>query len=164
MKKPILLATLLALAVIASVAVYILDPGPQTASTGTTAQAMSASPASASDSPPLSAGVADLLSGNPQVTPVPGLVTMVDIGAHSCIPCKMMAPVLKEVAAEHEGRAAIVFIDVWQHPDEVKKYSIRVIPTQIFYDAGGKERFRHEGFMSKADIVVKLVELGMPGE
>jgi thioredoxin 1 len=164
MKKPILLATLLALAVVASVAVYVLDSGPQADSTGATSQAMAVSPAQASDSPPLSAGVADLLSGNPQVTPVPGLVTMVDIGAHSCIPCKMMAPVLKEVAAESEGRAAIVFIDVWQYPDEVKKYGIRVIPTQIFYDAQGKERYRHEGFMSKADIVVKLVELGMPKE
>lgn len=164
MTKPFLLAGLLVLAVVASMAVYLLDPAPEAASSGTTSQAMAASGASAPDSPPLSAGVADLLSGNPQVTPVPGLVTMVDIGAHSCIPCKMMAPVLKEVAAEHEGRAAIVFIDVWQHPDEVKKYGIRVIPTQIFYDAEGKERFRHEGFMSKEDIVVKLVELGMPGE
>ncbi|ADU61527.1 MAG: thioredoxin family protein [Pseudodesulfovibrio sp.] len=164
MKKPLLLAGLLVLAVVASVAVYLLDPDPQAASTGTTPQAMAADPAPASGSPTLSAGVADLLSGRPQVTPVPGMVTMVDIGAHSCIPCKMMAPILKEVAAEQEGRAAIVFIDVWQYNDEVKKYGIRVIPTQIFYDAEGRERFRHEGFMSKADIVVKLVELGMPGE
>lgn len=164
MKKTILLATLLALAVVASVGVYALDPGPQTATTSETPKAMEVSSASASDGPPLSAGVADLLSGRPQVTPVPGLVTMVDIGAHSCIPCKMMAPVLKEVAAEHEGRAAVVFIDVWQYHDEVKKYGIRVIPTQIFYDAEGNEQYRHEGFMSKADIVVKLVELGMPRE
>ncbi|WP_345782796.1 thioredoxin family protein [Pseudodesulfovibrio pelocollis] len=164
MKKPFLLAGLLILAVLATVAVHVLDPAPESAAPGATPQGMTVSPATASDGPALSPGVAELLSGKPQVTPVPGLVTMVDIGAHSCIPCKMMAPILKEVAAELEGRAAIVFIDVWQFNDEVKKYGIRVIPTQIFYDAQGNERYRHEGFMSKADIVVKLVELGMPGE
>jgi thioredoxin 1 len=164
MKKPFLLAGLLILAVAASVVAYVVAPSPKDAASGEPARTMTVTPAAAADGPPLSAGVAELLSGRPQVTPVPGLVTMVDIGAHSCIPCKMMAPVLREVAEETEGRAAIVFIDVWQHNDEADKYGIRVIPTQIFYDAEGRERFRHEGFMSKADIMTRLVKFGMPTE
>ncbi|MUM77456.1 thioredoxin fold domain-containing protein [Pseudodesulfovibrio sp. F-1] len=164
MKKPFLLAGLLVLTVVASVVAYVLVPSPKDITSGEPARTMTTAQAEAAEDPALSAEVAELLSGRPQTTPVPGLATMVDIGAHSCIPCKMMAPILKDVAAEVEGRAAIVFIDVWHYNDEAKKYGIRVIPTQIFYDAQGKERYRHEGFMSKADIMVKLVELGMPGE
>ena len=53
------------------------------------------------------------------------------------------------------------FIDVWKSPDAGRQYGIRVIPTQIFFDASGKERFRHEGFMSKEDILSKWKELGV---
>lgn len=96
----------------------------------------------------------------PQV-PAEGMVTMVDLGARKCIPCKMMAPILKELKREYEGRALIVFIDVWVHREEGRKYGIRVIPTQIFFDKSGKEVFRHEGFMDKKSIVHVLEELGV---
>jgi thioredoxin 1 len=93
--------------------------------------------------------------------PVPGMVTMVDIGAKSCIPCKMMAPIMEELEKEYKDRAAIVFIDVWENPQEGPKYGIQLIPTQIFYDAKGKEVLRHEGFMEKAAIVAELEKLGV---
>ncbi len=64
--------------------------------------------------------------------PVPGMVTMVDLGAHSCIPCKMMAPILEELEKEYKGKAAIIFIDVWQNEDEGKRFAVSIIPTQIF--------------------------------
>jgi len=44
---------------------------------------------------------------------------------------------------------------------EAKKYRIDIIPTQIFYDASGKELFRHEGFFSKDDILAKWKEMGV---
>lgn len=103
----------------------------------------------------------NLISGDPQNVPIPGMVTMVDIGAHSCIPCKMMTPIIEELSKEYEGRAAIAFIDVWVNQDEAQKYEIRSIPTQIFYDAKGKERYRHVGFLSKEDIVRQLTKLGV---
>jgi len=59
------------------------------------------------------------------------------------------------------GQAAIVFIDVWENPQEGPKYGIQLIPTQIFYDARGKEVLRHEGFMEKAAIVAELEKLGV---
>ncbi len=93
--------------------------------------------------------------------PVNGMVTMIDLGAHKCIPCKMMAPIMEELEQEYKGKAAIVFIDVWKNPAEGKKYRIRSIPTQIFYDRDGKENYRHEGFFDKSSIVAKLEELGV---
>jgi thioredoxin 1 len=93
--------------------------------------------------------------------PVPGMVTMVDLGAKSCIPCKMMAPILQELQQEYEGRAAIIFIDVWENPAAGGHFAIRVIPTQIFYDAQGQEVFRHEGFMDKRSIVAVLKKQGV---
>lgn len=96
----------------------------------------------------------------PQV-PVAGMVTMVDIGAKKCIPCKMMAPIMEELEKEYKGKAAIIFIDVWENPDAGKPFGIQLIPTQIFYSADGKEVLRHEGFMEKAAIVTELAKLGV---
>lgn len=99
--------------------------------------------------------------GAPPEVPVKGMVTMVDIGADKCIPCKMMAPILKELEEEYKGKAAIIFIDVWKNRDEGPKYGIRAIPTQIFYDKEGKEFFRHEGFLDKESIVHVLEKVGV---
>lgn len=105
---------------------------------------------------PLSADAAD----SPEI-PVKGMVTMIDLGADRCIPCKMMAPILQKVKKDYEGRAYIHFYDVWKDRTPAERYRIRVIPTQIFFDQDGKEVFRHEGFMSEADIVAKLKSLGV---
>ena len=97
----------------------------------------------------------------PSKVPVPGKVTMVDIGAKKCIPCKMMAPIIEELEKEYKDRAAIIFIDVWENPAAGKQFGIQLIPTQIFYTADGKEVLRHEGFMEKAAIVAQLEKLGV---
>lgn len=101
-------------------------------------------------------------SGVPDV-PVKGKVTMVDVGAKECIPCKMMAPIMEELEKEYHdtGRAAILFIDVWKHRDQAQRFGLRVIPTQIFYDKDGREVMRHEGFMDKKTIVAVLQKLGV---
>jgi thioredoxin 1 len=93
-----------------------------------------------------------------QSKPLPRLV---DLGADKCIPCKMMAPVLEDLKKTYAGRMDVLFIDVWENPDAGEQYGINVIPTQIFYDADGKERFRHEGFFGKDDILAKWKELGV---
>lgn len=107
------------------------------------------------------ARAASSLSGEPVPVPVSGMATVLDLGAKSCIPCKMMAPVLENLAQEYEGKAAIVFIDVWQHPEQTERFGIRAIPTQIFYDASGKEIMRHEGFFSQESIKKVLTHLGV---
>jgi thioredoxin 1 len=99
--------------------------------------------------------------GKPADVPVKGMVTMVDLGAKSCVPCKMMAPIMEKLEKDYEGKAAIVFIDVWKEPGEAKRFGIRTIPTQIFYDKEGKEVYRHVGFMSENAIVTQLKNLGV---
>jgi thioredoxin len=96
--------------------------------------------------------------------PVKGMVTMVDIGAKKCIPCKMMAPIMESLEKEYKGRAAIIFIDVRENREQGQRFGIRSIPTQIFYDKDGKEVYRHEGFLNKDSIIAKLEELGVKSE
>ena len=93
--------------------------------------------------------------------PVKGMVNMIDLGAKKCIPCKMMAPILEKMEKKYEGKAAIVFIDVWEHREQARRFGVRAIPTQIFYDSNGSEVTRHVGFMSEADIVKTLGQLGV---
>lgn len=93
--------------------------------------------------------------------PAKGMVTMVDLGATTCIPCKLMAPIMKKLEKAYEGKAAIIFIDVRKRPRESRKFGIRVIPTQIFFNKEGKEVHRHEGFMSEAAIVRQLKKMGV---
>jgi thioredoxin 1 len=96
----------------------------------------------------------------PQRTDNP-LPRLVDLGAGKCIPCKMMAPILEELKEEYKGQFDVVFIDVWEKKAAGDQYGIRMIPTQIFFDAEGRELFRHEGFFSKGDILGKWKELGI---
>jgi thioredoxin 1 len=96
-----------------------------------------------------------------RTAPTTGLPRLIDLGAGKCIPCKMMAPILDELKEEYAGSLEVVFVDVWQNPDAGAKYGIQLIPTQIFYDASGKELFRHEGFFSKEDILAKWKGLGV---
>ncbi len=67
-----------------------------------------------------------------------GLPIIIDFGADSCIPCKEMAPVLKELNEELRGKAIIKFVDVWKYQAFVEDYPITVIPTQVFFAADGK--------------------------
>ncbi len=92
---------------------------------------------------------------------VAGLPKLVDLGADKCIPCKMMAPVLEELKKDYAGKLNVQFIDVWKNPDAGKAYGIEMIPTQIFFDAAGKELFRHVGFFGKDDIFAQWKELGV---
>ena len=80
------------------------------------------------------------------------LPRLIDLGAGKCIPCKKMAPILEEIRKEYRGVLDVEFIDVWKDNAAGTTYGIRLIPTQIFYDARGRELTRHEGFMGKEDI------------
>jgi thioredoxin 1 len=62
---------------------------------------------------------------------------IIDFGADSCIPCKEMAPVLKTLNAEMQGKAIIKFVDVWENGDAANDFPIQVIPTQVLINADG---------------------------
>jgi thioredoxin 1 len=93
-----------------------------------------------------------------QEKPLPMLI---EFGAGKCANCKMMNGILEELSIEYADQLRIRFIDVWENEEAGKKYSIRMIPTQVFLDATGNELFRHEGFISKDDILKKWAELGV---
>ena len=95
---------------------------------------------------------AALASGKPSV---------VDFGARRCIPCKKMAPILEELSRELNGKANVLFNDVWKDNTLAGSYRIQMIPTQVFFDAKGKEVKRHMGFMEKTAILQELKAAGM---
>jgi thioredoxin 1 len=89
------------------------------------------------------------------------LPRLVDLGRGTCIPCKQMAPILKELTDEYNGRAIVEVIDLRERPEAAKEYGIKLIPTQIFFDRNGSEVSRHEGFLAKDAIIAKFREMGV---
>ncbi len=123
---------------------------------------------------------APLLPGNPtqeeldyQAGRVPGqsfggpapsnsdLPVLVALGAGQCIPCRQMQPDLDALREQYAGAMELVYIDVYQDRTAGHRYGIRTIPTQIFYDASGRELFRHEGYSSMEDILATWTKLGV---
>lgn len=88
------------------------------------------------------------------------LPRLLDLGSGKCTSCKMMKPILDEIRTENAGKFVVEFLDVFENVEEAEKYKIQSIPTQIFFDADGKELYRHTGFISKEDILEKWKELG----
>jgi thioredoxin 1 len=91
-------------------------------------------------------------------SPLPKLL---DFGAGTCIPCKAMAPILKELSEEYKGRVEIRVIEVYQEKELTRINGIRLIPTQIFFDSKNQEVFRHQGFMDKAQIKQVFDKMGV---
>jgi len=87
--------------------------------------------------------------------------TLLELGSTTCIPCKMMEPILAELRAEYAGRLRVEFIDVHKDKAAGEKHDVWVLPTQVLLDASGKELFRHEGFYPKDEILAKWKELGV---
>lgn len=90
-----------------------------------------------------------------------GRPVVADFGRGTCIPCKMMQPILEKLQKDYAGRAEILILDVGEYASLSRKHRIMMIPTQIFFDAKGKEVLRHQGFMSEADIVAQLEKMGV---
>jgi thioredoxin 1 len=91
-----------------------------------------------------------------------GVPKLLDLGSTECIPCKMMWPVLEEMRKDLTGKMTVEFLDVGKKENLplAKQYGIKLIPTQIFMDADGKELWRHEGYISRYGILDKFRELG----
>ncbi len=86
------------------------------------------------------------------------LPAMVDFFATWCGPCKMLSPVIDEIASELEGKAVVVKVDSDQLGDLCADYSIKLLPTLVFFK-DGKEVDRIVGMAEKEDIIEKLNSL-----
>ena len=94
------------------------------------------------------------------VSEASGLPRLVDLGAESCVPCRMMQPELSQLRTTMEGSLEVVFIDVYQDRNAASRYRIRVIPTQIFYSPEGVELARHEGYIDAEGMMRIFKEHG----
>jgi len=90
-----------------------------------------------------------------------GRSTMADFGRGWCKPCKAMVPVLKQAAQDYWGKANIVFVELGEYMDLARKYRIRVMPEQIFFDAKGKEVSRHMGYIDNEGIDAQFAQMGL---
>ena len=106
-------------------------------------------------------GIREASQMDPEGLQTKRLPMLVDLGKGTCIPCKKMKPILDELKAEYEGRAIVEVIDLRYDRQAAKKYGVRLIPTQVFFDAEGNEVYRHQGFMDKQSIKMKFAEMGV---
>ena len=80
---------------------------------------------------------------------------LVDYWAEWCGPCKMIAPVLEELAAEYTGRLTIAKLNVDDHREATEKFNIRGIPTLILFKNGEPEATK-VGALSKSQLAAFL--------
>jgi thioredoxin 1 len=85
---------------------------------------------------------------------------VVDFWAAWCGPCKMLGPVLDEIAAEQDGRIKVAKVNVDTNPELAERYVVQSIPTLLYFE-GGELRDKTVGLISKRAIVEKLSKLGV---
>lgn len=85
-------------------------------------------------------------------------VALVDFWAAWCVPCKIMSPVLNDLAEDMQHRATVCKLDVEKFPNLAAKYSIRNIPTLVLF-LNGKEIDRFVGIKSKEFLAKQIAKL-----
>lgn len=83
---------------------------------------------------------------------------LVDFWAAWCGPCRMIAPMIEELASEFEGRAKIAKVDVDNNPNTAMQFNVRSIPTLLFFK-GGEVADQLVGASSKKTLAQKLESL-----
>lgn len=113
-----------------------------------------------------------------------GMPIILDFGSDTCPPCREMAPILRKVHKDLQGKAIIKYVDIDEYRDLASFYPVRAIPTQFLFDKDGKPfnpgenssarllmytardteehvLTAHEGFMSEEQLLDLLKEMGM---
>jgi thioredoxin 1 len=88
-----------------------------------------------------------------------GVPVIVKLGSDHCIPCRMMNPVMAELAVEQDGKAVFLNLDIYENRELAKEAGVMLIPTILFYDKHGKPKAKSEGGMSKEDLLKAINEL-----
>ena len=86
---------------------------------------------------------------------------LVDFWAEWCGPCKMLAPLLDEIATEQAGQLRVAKVNVDANPELAARFGIQSIPTLLYF-AGGEVRDKTIGAIGKRAILSKLERLAVP--
>jgi thioredoxin 1 len=82
---------------------------------------------------------------------------LIDFSAEWCGPCKMLAPILKQVKDSLGDRITIIKIDVDKNQELASKYQVRGVPTMVLYQ-NGKQLWRQSGVLTKDQIIKTIIE------
>lgn len=85
-----------------------------------------------------------------------GRPTVIEFGASACASCREMKVVLADLRKSHGSRIGIAEVDLIKQREAIGQYRIQVMPTQIFFDAQGREIGRHMGVIDGAGILARL--------
>ncbi len=137
-QRPSVVAVMIAIALLFGALAYVSrTPGP---SAGATAATAKQSEGAAPDAVRRALG-----AGKP---------TVVEFGANSCVSCREMKPILRALAQDR--RITVADVDIIKERDYISRYQIRLMPTQVFYDAKGQETSRHMGRINADEILERL--------
>jgi thioredoxin 1 len=92
---------------------------------------------------------------------VAGVARLVELGSTSCHTCKAMHEELALLREECGPGIAVEEIDVMQDEAAGDRYGVKIIPTQVFFDAEGRELDRHVGFLARNDIRTRFAQHGL---
>lgn len=85
-----------------------------------------------------------------------GLPTIAEFGAKTCASCREMESILGSVAKKTAGKAHVLVIDISKDYEAAQVFQIRLMPTQVFFDAQGREISRHMGKLPEAEVMARL--------
>jgi len=96
----------------------------------------------------------------PKIPPVAGLASVVQFGRYENEECEAGAEILETLEGDLEGHAGVAVVDTQVHRGAADRWRLRMVPTHVFLDAEGEEVSRHEGAITRDEVLAGLRAAG----